>query len=83
MQTLEKGAEKPEGRFRFSEFAVEPGSSPEEISRENGHVQGRVTLKASHCPAPSEWAFVVDYYVTDCDFLTPELGERKRGGEKR
>jgi len=83
VQTLEKGAEKPEGRFRFSEFSIEPVSSPEENRRKDAHVQGQVTLKASHCPAPSEWAFVVDYYVTECDFLTPELRERKRGGKKR
>jgi len=83
VQKLENGEEKPEGRFRFSEFATEPVSSPKEILREEAHVRGEVTLKASHGTTQNELAFTVDYYLADCDFLTPELGERKRGGKKR
>ncbi|WP_334109416.1 hypothetical protein [Thermodesulfitimonas autotrophica] len=83
VQKLEGGEEEPEGKFRFSEFAIEPVADPKEISRDGAHVQAQVTLKASRCPALDEWTLPVDYYVSDCDFLTPDLATKKRGGKKR
>ncbi|MEM4235168.1 MAG: hypothetical protein QXU75_08475, partial [Candidatus Methanomethylicaceae archaeon] len=84
VQQLESGEEKPQGKFGFSEFAVEVSSEPQEILRDGSHVQGQVMLKATRRPDDlGELKLSVDYYVADCE-LTPDkfLSPRKKGGRK-
>lgn len=84
VQQLEGGKEQPQGKFGFSEFAVEPLSVPEEISRDGRHVVGEITLKANRRPDLGKKTLTVDYYVTDCD-LNPDklLAAKKKGGRKK
>lgn len=84
VQKLEGGEEKPQGKFGFSEFAVETVSEPTEISRNGAYVKGQVILKASRCPYLGEWRLTVDYYVSDCD-LNPDkfFAAKKKGGRKK
>ena len=84
VQTLEGGEEQPQGKFGFSEFAVEPIAEPTKISSNGCHVQGQVTLKATRHPDQGNLELIVDYYVADCD-LNPEkyLSKKKRGGRKK
>jgi len=84
VQKLEKGQETPQGKFGFSEFAVEPVAEPTEISRSNTHVRGQVTLRATRRPDLGERALTVDYYVSGCD-LNPDkfLSAKRKGGRKK
>lgn len=83
VQQLEGGEEKPQGKFGFSEFAVETASKPREALRNGSHVQGQITLRATRRPDLGERMLSVDYYVTDCD-LTPDkfLSSKRKGGRK-
>jgi len=84
VQKLEYGEEKPQGKFGFSEFAVEAVAEPTEISRDGAHMQGQVSLKATRRPDLGERTLTVDYYVSDCD-LNPDkfLATKKKGGRKK
>ena len=84
VQKLECGDEQPQGKFGFSEFAIEPITEPMEISRDGCHVQGQITLKAMRCPDLGKLELTVDYYVADCDFNPDKyLSKKKRGGRKK
>ena len=83
VQTLEGGEEQPQGKFGFSEFAIEPVSEPLEISRDGCHVQGHINLKTMRCPDLGNLELTVDYYVTDCDFKPDKYLSKKRKGRQR
>lgn len=84
VQKLECGEEEPQGKFGFSEFAIEPTTEPAEISRDGCHVQGQVVLKATHCPDLPKLYLTVDYYIADCDFNPDKyLSKRKRGKRRK
>ena len=84
VQKLEYGEEQPQGKFGFSEFAIESTTEPMEILRDGCHVQGQVVLKAMHCPDLGKLELTVDYYVADCDFNPDKyLSKKKRGGRKK
>ena len=84
VQKLECGEEQPQGKFGFSEFAIDSITEPIEISRDDCHVQGQVILKAVRCADLGKLELTVDYYVADCD-LTPDkyLSKKKRGGRRK
>jgi hypothetical protein len=84
VQKLEGGGEQPQGKFGFSEFAVENITEPEVISRNGLHVQGKVKLKATRRLDLGEKILKVDYYVRDYD-LNPDkfLAAKKKGGRKK
>ena len=84
VQKLECGEEEPQGKFGFSEFAIEPTTEPTEISRNGCHVRGQVILKAMRRPDLGKLELTVDYYITDCD-LNPDkyLSKKKRGGRRK
>lgn len=84
VQKLECGEEQPQGKFGFSEFAIEPTTEPTKISREGCHAQGQITLKAMRCPDLPKLELTVDYYVAEC-VLTPDkyLSKKKRGGRSK
>lgn len=83
VQELEGGEEKPQGKFGFSEFAVEVSSEPQGILRDGSHVQGQVMLKATRRPGLGELTLSVDYYAADYE-LTPDkfLSSKKKGARK-
>ena len=83
VQKLEGGEEQPQGKFGFSEFAIEPTTEPTEISRDGCHVQGQVILKAMHCPDLGKLELTVDYYVTDCDFNPDKYLLKKKKGKRK
>lgn len=83
VQKLEKGEEKPQSKFGFSEFAVEAVAEPTEVSRSSTHVQGQVILKATRRLDLGELTLTVDYYVSDCEFLNTELATKKKGGKNK
>lgn len=84
VQKLECGEEQPQGKFGFSEFAIEPTTEPTKIARDGCHVQGQVILKAMRCPDLPKLELTVNYYVTDCDFNPDKyLSKKKRGGRKK
>ena len=84
VQKLECGEEQPQGKFGFSEFAIEPTTAPIKIARDGCHVQGQVILKAMRRPDLGKLELTVDYYITDCD-LNPDkyLSKKKRGGRRK
>lgn len=82
VQKLEGGEEIPQGKFGFSEFAVEPTAEPIEILRNSEHIQGQVTLKAARRPDLGEKTLIVDYYLTDYN-LHPDQYLLAKKGSKR
>ena len=84
VQKLECGAEQPQGKFGFSEFAIESITKPMEISRDSCHAQGQVTLQAMRCPDLPKLYLTVDYYIADCDFNPGKyLSKKRKGGQRK
>lgn len=83
VQKLERGEEEPQGKFGFSEFAIQPITEPTEISCDGCHVQGQVILKAMRCPDLGKLELTVDYYVTDCDFNPDKYLLKKKKGKRK
>ena len=82
VQKLECGEEQPQGKFGFSEFAIEPTTEPMKISRDDCHVQGQVTLKAMRCPDLPKLELTVDYYVAECVLTPDKYSSKKKKGER-
>jgi len=84
VQKLGGGQETPQGKFGFSEFAIEAVAAPIEISHDGNHIQGQIMLKATRRPDLGERMIIVDYYLSDCD-LTPQklLSGKKKGDKKK
>ena len=81
VQKLECGEEQPQGKFGFSEFAIQPITEPIGISRDGCHVRGQMRLKAMHRP---DLELTVDYYVADYDLIPDKyLSKKKRGGRRK
>ena len=75
---------QPQGKFGFSEFAIESITKPMEISRDSCHAQGQVTLQAMRCPDLPKLYLTVDYYIADCDFNPGKyLSKKRKGGQRK
>lgn len=84
VQKLEGGEEKPQGRFGFSEFALEAISKSMEVLRTDTHVRAEVVLTAKRRPDLGERMLRVEYHLSNCD-LNPDklLATKKTGGRKK